>query len=80
LQSADKFRTRFNPWPADLDQTPEQEEFDYYARLRNAGLLEVPDDPSLYWACMNGGTVRLTSLGRYYWELARDGLLARDLR
>ncbi|MDR1394535.1 MAG: caspase family protein [Bifidobacteriaceae bacterium] len=68
------FRTR----PKVLrEPSPEQLEFDYFAALRNAGLLRVPPEyASLYWACMAEGRIELTPLGEYYWQLAQDNKLS----
>lgn len=72
-QSVPPLRSRPHPMPVDL--TPEQQDMDYYKRLRNAGLLETVDGGDLFWTCLHGGEVRLTALGRYYWELADQGLI-----
>jgi hypothetical protein len=63
------------PLPAGQPGTPQQQEFDYVGRLRNANLVTTDDDQAHYWVAMRSGTVHLTPLGRYFWRLARRGLL-----
>jgi hypothetical protein len=63
------------PLGAGQTGTPEQQEFDYVGRLRNANLVTTDDGQDHYWVAMTSGTVRLTSLGRYFWRLAQRGLL-----
>ena len=41
--------------------------------LRDNGLVETVDAPSLYFAEMHRKSCRLTSTGKYIWRLARDG-------
>jgi hypothetical protein len=55
--------------------TAEQRQFDYLGRLRNANLVTSDGDKAFYWVAMEGGEVYLTSLGRYFWNLARRGVL-----
>jgi hypothetical protein len=55
--------------------TPEQLEFDYVGRLRNANLVTSDDRRDHYWVAMENGHVYLTPLGRYFWRLAARGLL-----
>jgi hypothetical protein len=55
--------------------TPEQQQFDYFGRLRNANLVTTDDRQDHYWAAMNGGDVYLTPLGRYFWQLAKRRVL-----
>ncbi|HEY8767923.1 MAG TPA: caspase family protein [Dehalococcoidia bacterium] len=42
---------------------------------RNARLIEVATHDHLYYAAVEGGTVRLTPLGRHYWSLVHEGRL-----
>jgi Caspase domain len=57
------------------DGTPEQRQFDYFGRLRNAGLVTTDDRRDHYWVAMESGYVYLTPLGRYFWRLAKRGAL-----
>lgn len=57
------------------DGTPEQQQFDYMGRLRNANLVTTDDRRDHYWVAMESGYVYLTALGRYFWGLARRGVL-----
>lgn len=66
---------RSRPHRMRVSLTREQIDMDYYKRLRNAGLLETVDGGDLFWTCMHGGQVQLTALGRYYWDLADQGLI-----
>jgi len=50
--------------------------FDIFARYRNARLLHTVIDSALYWAAIHATPVTLTPLGQFYWQLAKDGLLA----
>jgi hypothetical protein len=50
--------------------TPEQQQFDYFGRLRNAGLVTTDGRRDHYWVAMESGHVYLTTLGRYFWRLA----------
>jgi hypothetical protein len=63
------------PYRTGVEPTALQRQFDQFKDLRNAGLLEVRGQTDLYFAAMNGGTVALTSLGKYFWRLSRDGRL-----
>jgi hypothetical protein len=69
-------RSRPYPWPETRDKSPEQKEMDYYKRFRDAGLLEAftkdGEKTDLFWACLDSGEVRLTPLGQYYWQLAKE--------
>lgn len=58
--------------PVSLGEVPtaEQLQFDRFKLLRNAGLVEVRGQPDLYFAAVDGGSVGLTPLGRYFWRLA----------
>jgi len=50
--------------------TVEQQEFDYFKKLRNAGLVETEGDQDLYFlATETHGEVFLTSKGKYFWQL-----------
>lgn len=55
--------------------TQEQQQFDYFGRLRNANLVITDDRKDHYWAAMDYGHVYLTTLGRYFWRLAKRGAL-----
>jgi hypothetical protein len=57
------------------DGTTEQQQFDYMGRLRNANLVTTDARRDHYWVAMEGGDVYLTSLGRYFWGLAKRGVL-----
>lgn len=57
------------------DGTPEQQEFDYMGRLRNANLVTTDGRRDHYWVAMESGYVYLTPLGRYFWQLAKRGVL-----
>jgi hypothetical protein len=63
------------PLPPGNTGTPEQEEFDYVGRLRNANLATTDNRRDHYWVAMESGYVYLTGLGRYFWRLADRGLL-----
>lgn len=47
--------------------------FDLLKLLRNGRLLETEDERDLYYVALESKTVRLTPLGRLYWNLARKG-------
>jgi hypothetical protein len=55
--------------------TFEQRQFDYLGRLRNANLVTSDGNQAFYWVAMQSGEVYLTSLGRYFWHLAKRGVL-----
>lgn len=57
------------------DGTPEQQQFDYMGRLRNANLVTTDGRRDHYWVAMDNGFVYLTPLGRYFWGLANRGVL-----
>ncbi|MDR1443162.1 MAG: caspase family protein [Bifidobacteriaceae bacterium] len=66
------------------DKTDAQKLMDYYNRLRRAGLAETTDqNDDLYWTVIASidepgrHGVRLTPLGRYYFELSRAGRIGR---
>jgi hypothetical protein len=63
------------PLPPGALGTPEQQEFDYLGRLRNANLVTTDDDRAHFWVAMESGYVHLTPLGRYFWKLAKQGVL-----
>jgi hypothetical protein len=63
------------PLPSTGEGTPEQQEFDYLGRLRNAGLVTTDRGRDHYWVAMERGEVYLTQLGRYFWGLADRGVL-----
>lgn len=63
------------PLPPGDSGTPEQQEFDYVGRLRNANLVTTDERRDHYWVAMDSGQVYLTPLGRYFWRLAARGLL-----
>jgi hypothetical protein len=63
------------PLPSGVPGTPEQQQFDYFGRLRNANLVTTDGRRDHYWVAMEGGEVYLTSLGRYFWKLAKRGVL-----
>ena len=45
--------------------------FNLFKRLRNARLLQTTKGEDLYYAAMRNGSVQLTRLGRFYWELVK---------
>jgi len=55
--------------------TPEQQQFDYLGRLRNANLVTTQSGRAHYWVAMESGAVWLTPLGRYFWGLAKRKVL-----
>lgn len=63
------------PLSSDEVGTFEQRQFNYVARLRNANLVATDNRRDHYWVAMESGHVYLTGLGRYFWRLARRGLL-----
>ncbi len=63
------------PLPAGVLGTPEQQAFDYFKRLRNAGLLGTDDDLDLYFVALQSKDVFLTPPGRSFWRLAKDDRL-----
>lgn len=63
------------PFPPGQTGTKEQQQFDYFGRLRNANLVTTDDRQDHYWTAMNGGDVYLTKLGRYFWKRAKRGVL-----
>lgn len=63
------------PLPPGVAGTPDQQQFDYLGRLRNANLVTSDDKREHYWLAMEGGHVYLTPLGRYFWRLASRGVL-----
>jgi hypothetical protein len=63
------------PLPTTEAGTPEQQEFDYVGRLRNANLATTDGRRDHYWVAMESGYVYLTGLGRYFWRLAARGRL-----
>lgn len=79
-QSVPPSRSRPYPWPDGVKKTAEQDEMDYYKRLRDAGLLEAftrdGQKADLFWACLDSGEVKLTPLGQYYWNLAKENQIA----
>lgn len=57
------------------DGTFEQQQFDYFGKLRNAGLVTTDNRRDHYWVAMDSQHVYLTALGRYFWRLANRGAL-----
>jgi hypothetical protein len=57
------------------DGSFEQQQFDYMGRLRNANLVTTENRRDHYWVAMESGYVYLTPLGRYFWALAKRGVL-----
>lgn len=54
--------------------------FNQLAKLRDAGMIrlcplpkKIDHAPALYWWAIHSGEVELTELGKFYWQLARDG-------
>jgi Caspase domain len=63
------------PIPPGVKATAEQEAFDYFKELRNAGLLTTDNSKDLYFVALDSEDVYLTRLGRYFWQLASEGKL-----
>jgi hypothetical protein len=63
------------PIPSGVAATPQQQAFDYFKELRNAGLLTTDGQKDLYFVALASEDVYLTSLGRYFWNLAKEGKL-----
>lgn len=63
------------PLPPGEPGTHEQQQFDYVGRLRNANLVTTDNRRDHYWVAMESGHVYLTTLGRYFWRLAKRKLL-----
>ncbi len=63
------------PIPAGVASTAEQQAFDYFKELRNAGLLTTDGNKDLYFVALDSEDVYLTPLGRYLWNLAEEGKL-----
>jgi hypothetical protein len=51
------------------------DDYQVLVAYRNARLIEVATHSHLYYAAVQGGTVRLTPLGRHYWSLVHEGRL-----
>lgn len=59
-------------------EAPNEEHINIFKVLRRMqliGLVEPVGEEYMYWAAINRKSCRLTSLGRYYWELAKKGRL-----
>ncbi len=63
------------PIPAGVMPTPEQQAFDYFKGLRNAGLLTTDSNKDLYFVALDSEEVFLTGTGRYFWRLAAEDRL-----
>lgn len=63
------------PLPLGELGTLEQQQFDYLGKLRNANLVTTEGGKAHYWVAMESGYVYLTPLGRYFWSLAKRGVL-----
>lgn len=63
------------PFPPGELGTVEQQQFDYFGRLRNANLVTTDGGRAHYWVALESGEVYLTPLGRYFWALAHRGVL-----
>jgi hypothetical protein len=63
------------PIPQGVKATAEQEIFDYFKELRNAGLLTTDNNKDLYFVALASEDVYLTALGRYFWKLAKENKL-----
>ncbi len=63
------------PLPPGVLGTSEQQQFDYFGRLRNANLVTTDGRRDHYWVAMESGEVYLTPLGRYFWKLAKREVL-----
>jgi Caspase domain len=58
------------PIPVGMEPTSEQKSFDYFKRLRNAGLLATNQNKDLYFIALASDEVFLTEPGQYFWRLA----------
>lgn len=47
--------------------------FKVLRHLQGVGVLEPVGEEYLYWAAMRSGACRLTALGKYYWQLVKEG-------
>lgn len=63
------------PLPPEQPGTAEQQAFDYFKRLRNAGLLTTEQDADLYFVALDSREVSLTRSGRYFSRLAKEDRL-----
>jgi hypothetical protein len=63
------------PLPPGVLGTSEQQAFDYFKKLRNAGLLSTDKESDLYFIAMGSGEVFLTATGRHFWTLASENRL-----
>lgn len=63
------------PLPPGTPGTSEQRQFDYLGRLRNANLVTTDDQRDHYWTALESGEVYLTTMGRYFWKLAKRRVL-----
>lgn len=63
------------PIPNGAEPTEEQQAFDYFKELRNAGLLTTDNNKDLYFVALGSKDVYLTPAGRYFWKLATEGKL-----
>lgn len=63
------------PLPPGVLGTSEQQVFDYLGRLRNANLVTTDEERAHFWVALESGHVYLTPLGRYFWGLAKRGIL-----
>lgn len=58
--------------------TPSQRLMDDFKAWRDARLITIDADNGthdLYWACVDGGSIRLTPRGKHYWSLIAKDLL-----
>jgi len=46
--------------------------FNLFKQLRNSGLLTTENDKDLYYAALESKSVRLTPLGKFYWQLVSN--------
>lgn len=60
------------PIPEGVEPTEEQETFDYFKALRNAGLLTTDNEKDLYFVSLDSEEVYLTPLGQYFCRLALE--------
>ncbi|MDO0934529.1 caspase family protein [Streptomyces sp. DG2A-72] len=75
LQLSPEHEGEGRPLSPDNPGTAKQQQFDYLGRLRNANLVTTDNRRDHYWVAMESGDVYLTSLGRYFWGLAKRGVL-----
>lgn len=57
-----------------IPETEKQRIGQLFKRYRNAGLICAEQEgQDFYWVAVDGGSLRLTQLGRHFWSLIKDG-------